>query len=177
MLSGLSRPEDFKEASRTTIGCFHQLSSCSRSMKDKGRLLVLAQDTGGSFSPIDKNQALIGGLGAFVKTAGREWGQLKCMVIDIKCDEHPPHVIADALFKELVFGGLESEIGLCADGRRIAPEVAPADMLQIAFQDQPPLEENDVLLVSGGVRGVTDYCLLAWPNKGPYGLFCWGGAR
>lgn len=157
MLSGLRRDIDPRDADRTVLDQFRQLRHCAGTMQKDGRLLVTVQDTGGAFSPSDPNRAGIGGLGAFAKTAGREWPHVEIKAIDVARHGRDADDLADALFQELVFGGLELEVGLDASGQRFVLEALPAD----APVHGMPLENGDVLVVSGGARGVTVDCLSA----------------
>lgn len=150
---------------KSVFEVFAQLRTCARHMREQGRLLVTVQDSGGAFGLNGRGgtRAWRGGLAAFAKTAGREWPQLEVKAIDLECGERDAEALADALFEELVCGGVELEVGLDAEGRRITPlpvaaEVTPA---------QSPFAAYDVVVVSGGARGVTTDCLLALTQTQP----------
>lgn len=98
--------------------------------------------TGGDF---DAAQA---GLAGILKTAAHEWPGVWCRAIDIAPDLEAD-AAADALATELRCGD-EIEVGLSAAGR-VVPELADAP----AMEAKPSLHPGDVVVISGGARGVT----------------------
>ncbi|MSQ70492.1 MAG: SDR family NAD(P)-dependent oxidoreductase [Betaproteobacteria bacterium] len=103
------------------------------------------------------SDAISGGLAGLVKTAQREWPEVRCKAMDI----HPgagqttriAAQIADEMFK---LGPIE--VGL--SGRnRITLDVALAAAPQQGTRQ--PIDERDVVIVTGGARGVTGDAALA----------------
>ncbi|MGK4007322.1 SDR family NAD(P)-dependent oxidoreductase [Sorangium sp. So ce1036] len=120
-------------------------------------LFVTVQDTGGDFGLAGSDRAWASGLPGLVKTAALEWPAASCRAIDVERSGRPAGDLADAIAAELLSGGVELEVGLRADGRRTT--------LRSVRQDaQPgplPLGPSDVIVASGGARGVTATTLIA----------------
>src|SRR5262249_10192088 len=94
-------------------------------------------------------EPLDGGLAGLIKTAAQEWPEVACKAFD-RPDEINLDHLADDLVEELFFAG-PIEVGLTPAGRvtleRIAEPAAPA----LA----PPFGSGEVIVLSGGARGVT----------------------
>ncbi|MCP4937082.1 MAG: SDR family oxidoreductase [bacterium] len=166
LMSGLQSEIYPEKAQQTISDTFNQLHSCAAAMSKAGQLLITVQDSGGQFAPSEINQSWMAGISAFARTVDREWPQLEVKAIDLQCGERDADALAEALFQELIAGGPELEVGLDADGKRFtvqAERVEPAE----ATDEQLPLEEGDVLVVSGGARGITAGCLFALAEKCP----------
>jgi acyl transferase domain-containing protein/NAD(P)-dependent dehydrogenase (short-subunit alcohol dehydrogenase family)/acyl carrier protein len=88
-----------------------------------------------------------GGLAGLVKTVRHEWPTTTARVIDLD----PKWATAEELADELRFDG-PVEVGVTAAGRR-ALSLAPAP--QSSASADPILGSADVVLVTGGARGVT----------------------
>src|SRR5699024_6849603 len=80
---------------------------------------VTVQDTGGDFGLSGSPRAWLGGLPGLVKTAAQEWPKAGLRAIDLERGGREPAALAEALADELLGGGVEREVGLSADGRRI----------------------------------------------------------
>ncbi|MGK3990388.1 SDR family NAD(P)-dependent oxidoreductase [Sorangium sp. So ce136] len=123
----------------------------------KPALFVTVQDTGGDFGLAGSDRAWAGGLPGLAKTAALEWADASCRAIDVERGGRTAGEIAEAIATELLSGGVELEIGLRADGRRTA-------LLSVQQDAQPgplPLGPSDVVVASGGARGVTAATLIA----------------
>lgn len=104
---------------------------------------------GGDFDPV------LGGLAGLTKTAAVEWPEVTCRAIDIApCWNDFPSV-ASAVIRELSSDG-PVEVGLDAN-RRFESEVQP----QTAKRGTALLSKGDVVIVTGGARGVTAEAALA----------------
>ena len=93
---------------------------------------------------------LSGGLAGLTKTAAREWPEVTCKAIDL--GEFPaPTAMARAVAEELFRTG-PVEVGLTPTGR-ITLELAelPAATAPVSA----PIREGDVVIITGGGRGVT----------------------
>ncbi len=108
------------------------------------------------FGPLDAaSDPIHGGLAGLSKTASHEWPKIACKAIDID-----PNVLSDVpqiLVEEILTAG-PLEVGLHARGRvalQLAdiPAVLPAGEACL-------LSERDVVIVTGGARGVTAESLL-----------------
>ncbi|WP_437624330.1 SDR family NAD(P)-dependent oxidoreductase [Sorangium sp. So ce1151] len=123
----------------------------------KPALFVTVQDTGGDFGLAGSDRAWTGGLPGLAKTAALEWAEASCRAIDVERGGQTAGEIAEAIATELLSGGVELEIGLRADGRRTT-------LLSVRQDAQPgplPLGPSDVVVASGGARGVTAATLIA----------------
>ena len=124
----------------------------------EGGLFVTISDLGGDFglggSSLSNGQgdrAWSGGLGGLAKTAAIEWPSTTVRSIDVARGGRSAGMIAGAIANELLSGGSELEIGLGADGERVTLRSRPV-AVQPGVQ---PMGESDVIVVSGGGRGVT----------------------
>ena len=94
-------------------------------------------------------QPVQGGLAGLVKTAAVEWENVCCHAIDIASDWSDNGAIASAIVKEVMSPG-PIEIGLDPDNRcTLALEPKPHPVGSI------DLNHNDVVVISGGARGIT----------------------
>ncbi len=116
-------------------------------------------DTGGSFgfgeSPGPR--AWLGGLAALAKTARLEWPETTVKAIDIASHEMDAKSTALRIADELTGGGPQLEVALDADGNRRTVETR-----RIALNDsvEAAIGADDVIVASGGARGVTARCLI-----------------
>lgn len=122
-----------------------------------GGTLVLVQDTGGDFGLSGSERAWVAGPAALARTAGLEWPNAHVRAIDVGRVGRSPDEVADALCTELLEGGLEREVGLPVDGTRVTLQAQPAPL---EVPGPLPLDQNSVVVVSGGARGVTAACVI-----------------
>ncbi|WP_437578421.1 SDR family NAD(P)-dependent oxidoreductase [Sorangium sp. So ce887] len=140
-----------------TLAVHREAFLAAQAIAAKPALFVTVQDTGGDFGVAGSDRAWVGGLPGLVKTAAMEWPEASCRAIDIERDGRPAAELADAIVAELLSGGVELEIGLRADGRRTTPRSVRQD----AQPGPLPLGPSDVVVASGGARGVTAATLIA----------------
>ncbi|MCA9687569.1 MAG: hypothetical protein KC457_35740, partial [Myxococcales bacterium] len=114
-------------------------------MREGKGTLIFVQDTGGDLglSGRSESRAWIG-IAGLAKTAACEWPEASVRVIDLEVGARSPAQLAAELYEELRAGGLEVEIGLTADGRRLTLE-AIAEPLSANTQTIP---EGSVFVVS-----------------------------
>ena len=101
------------------------------------------------------DQPAQGGLAGLVKTAAIEWQGVCCHAIDIPPDWSDNRQIAGSIVKEVLSPG-PVEIGLDADHRctvALQPEPYPTGQINLA--------PGDVVVISGGARGITASAALA----------------
>ncbi len=122
-----------------------------------GGLFVTVQDTGGDFGLSGSDRAWVGGLAGLVKTASQEWPAATVKAIDVERGGRGPKAIAIAIANELLSGGAEVEVGLKADGARITLR----SIERSTDGGDPVLGAGDVVVASGGARGVTAATLIA----------------
>jgi acyl transferase domain-containing protein/NADP-dependent 3-hydroxy acid dehydrogenase YdfG len=159
-LSGLSTAATLDDALRIERDAFEAARVLARRAKEGGKLFVTVQDTGGDLglSGSSGDRAWLAGLAALTKTAAEEWPGSCARAIDIDRGGRDPKQIADAIVHELLMGGSEREVGLAADGARCTLVGTPRPHLA---KGKPVLGEGDVVVVSGGARGVTAACAIA----------------
>jgi malonyl CoA-acyl carrier protein transacylase len=115
---------------------------------------VVVQDTGGDFGLSGSDRAWLGGLTGLVKTARQEWPRASVRAIDLDGGASADPALAARLADELVAGGPEAEVGLRRDGARLVLESEARN----AARGTPVIGRGDVVVVSGGGRGVTAAC-------------------
>jgi acyl transferase domain-containing protein len=138
---------------------FHAARAVATRFRDDGGLFITVQDTGGDFglSGASGEHAWLAGLAALAKTASEEWPKATAKAIDLARGTRSDAALADVLLAELLAGGPEREVGLRADGSRIAL-VSVAAALPTATARS--IEPGSVFVVTGGARGVTAASLL-----------------
>lgn len=128
----------------------------------KGNFIVVGDsDPGPSTSGNIHPFAWPAGLSALAKTAAREWPRASVKCIDVACADRGPDDIARAILDELLRGGPEIEVGLSTNGKRWIRKAVSST----ASASSRPLDENEVIVVSGGARGITAECLKALADR------------
>jgi acyl transferase domain-containing protein/NADP-dependent 3-hydroxy acid dehydrogenase YdfG len=123
-----------------------------------GGLFVTVSALGGAFGShgCDPAGAWSSGLTALARTAAREWPHGNVKSIDLERSGRGSAALADAIAHELLHGGTELDVGLKANGERVT-------MCSVPVEIEPgslPLGADDVIVVSGGGRGVTAACIV-----------------
>jgi acyl transferase domain-containing protein len=164
-LGGLRDVSDEESAIAINREAFALARSLAAKLENGRGLFVTAQDTGGAFgmAAMDPRRAWLAGLPALVKTATLEWPRASLKAIDLERGGRAPQDLAVALADELLEGGGEVEVALSAAGERstlrsVAEPVIPG---------APAIEAGEVVLVSGGARGVTAACIAEWARQCP----------
>ncbi len=174
-LGGL-RPADSAEAGiAVNKEAFIAAKTLAPRLSEQGGLFVTVQDTGGSFAleRCPRHSPYLAGLAALVRTASQEWplAALKCVDIS-RASYANSDALAKALAGELVLGGTELEVALTDKERRTLRServcVTPGTS---------PIVEGDVVVVSGGARGVTAACMKAWAHASRPRLVLLGRTR
>ncbi len=98
-----------------------------------------------------------GGLAGLAKTAGHEWPEVACKAIDIEPDfvRGDMDRAVEAILDELLLRG-PAEVGLARDGRSTLELVPTALAGGVST-----LDPGDVVVISGGARGITAEVALA----------------
>ncbi len=94
-----------------------------------------------------------GGLAGLVKSAQHEWPTVSCKAIDYK----PETKKGPALLAELLLQESPVEIGVSNDGL-FTPSLAP---IEVSAEGTAPIQPREVVVVTGGARGVTPDVALA----------------
>jgi NAD(P)-dependent dehydrogenase (short-subunit alcohol dehydrogenase family)/acyl carrier protein len=105
-----------------------------------------------------------GGLAGLVKTAGWEWPGLCCRAIDLEVGESVENV-GTAVASELLSEG-PREVGIDASGRRVGLQVVRAPLSAAPKYAPGILPKEDLVLISGGGRGVTAEVAVAMAEAG-----------
>ena len=116
-------------------------------------LFVTVQDTGGAFgtSDFDGVRAWSAGPAALARTAAQEWPGVAVKAIDLERGSRSSEELAQILAEELTAGGPDLDVGLAVDGSR---RVLQSREVEVEA-GTPVLVEGDVVVCSGGARGVT----------------------
>jgi NAD(P)-dependent dehydrogenase (short-subunit alcohol dehydrogenase family)/acyl carrier protein len=123
-------------------------------LRRTGGFLVTVSRLDGAFGLLNLDPArepLDGALAGLAKTAHREWPEVAAKAIDLARD-HPDlaRAAADLVEECLHVGPLE--IGLDAGGARTLNRVVRP---QPVIAGQPPFDRSDLVVMTGGARGVT----------------------
>ncbi|MFM9970033.1 MAG: SDR family NAD(P)-dependent oxidoreductase [Burkholderiales bacterium] len=109
-----------------------------------------------------KGDAISGGLAGLVKTARREWPEVSCKALDLDPDNLKIEEAAEEIVAELFLAG-PVEVGI-SSRNRVQLEIvsAPLDdadraasLARQSTVNQPRLNPGDLVIVTGGARGVT----------------------
>jgi acyl carrier protein len=159
-LGGLRRLSSIDDATATQRAAFAAARTVAQSLDGARGLWVTVQDTGGAFGLTDMTSlaGYTAGLAALTRTAAHEWPAATTKAIDLERGDASVETLARRLADELLRGGVEREVGLAADGSRqtiVSRSVAVSP-------GEPGLSKEDVIVVSGGARGVTAACVIEW---------------
>ncbi|GAB6094907.1 hypothetical protein JCM14469_11590 [Desulfatiferula olefinivorans] len=92
---------------------------------------------------------VLGGLSGLSKTAAHEWQDVSCKALDLSPSEKPSETLVASLVDEMLHRG-PVEVGFSED-RRYAFSLTPTPVSPGSVD----LEPGDLVVVSGGARGVT----------------------
>jgi acyl carrier protein len=154
-LGGLRQVGSIDEA----IAVNREAFQAAKSLAADAKLFVTVQSTGGELglSGCPVEHAFLGGLAGLTKTVGQERPATAVKAIDLERADRTTGKLAIALADELLSGGIEREVGLPSDGRRLTPRLHAAEV----EPGPPAIKQGEVIVASGGARGVTAACLLA----------------
>jgi NAD(P)-dependent dehydrogenase (short-subunit alcohol dehydrogenase family)/acyl carrier protein len=126
-------------------------SGLRQTTRQSGSLFVTVSRLDGAFGLIAGPQSADGGLAGLCKTVRHEWPEVHCKALDLAADFAHVEDAASALVEEMFLAG-PMEVGLSRSGRCLLDrhvEPLPAGPLT------PPVRPGEVVVVSGGARGVT----------------------
>ena len=134
----------------SVLEAFKQMQKSGQALREAGGILAAVTRLDGAFGfgaqEIESPDS--GGLAGLVKTAGHEWPEVSCRVIDTNAD-----VTAEQIVDELLLTG-PVEVGLSgkdAEACRVVLEEDPGETGEAEF----PFTSEDVIVITGGARGVT----------------------
>jgi hypothetical protein len=141
------------------IEAFRAAKAVAANLTQNGGHFVTVQDTGGDFGLSGSPRAWLAGLTGLTKTAMQEWSGkgAHARAIDIERGAQTALEIAARLASEIVAGGPELEVGLRESGSRLVLESSPQ---AVSGKTQPIFGKGDVVIASGGARGVTAATLI-----------------
>jgi acyl transferase domain-containing protein/NAD(P)-dependent dehydrogenase (short-subunit alcohol dehydrogenase family)/acyl carrier protein len=157
-LDGLKKITTLDEAVDVNRNAFLAAKQLADRLSTSGGVFVTVQNTGGDFGLSGKTgmRAWLAGIPGLVKTAGMEWPKASVKAIDIDPGRRPAEKIARSICAELLAGGPELEVGLMPDGGRFCPKSRPKPNSGPGKR----LDENSIIVASGGGRGVTAKALI-----------------
>jgi NADP-dependent 3-hydroxy acid dehydrogenase YdfG/acyl carrier protein len=123
--------------------------------------------------------ALAGGLAGLVKTVSHEWPGVSATALDV-ADAMPLADAAREIVRELGTDGPRGGKEPHAPGRAIEIGIGPAGRTTLALHEQAAalvpgrLERGDVVVVTGGARGVTAHCARALAEEAGVSLLLLG---
>ena len=163
LLDGLRTCNDTSTALGLNRRAFQAARAFAPRASKDGGLFVTVQDTGGDFgvTGVDGESVWTGGLAALAKTAAQEWPSARVKAIDLERGRRPVAKLAAAIVQELVAGGDEIEVGLRKDGRRTTLAAVAEPVVPV----RPVVNEQSVIVATGGARGVTAASLLALARR------------
>jgi len=91
-----------------------------------------------------------GGVAALLKSVAREWPQLRCRAIDLD-PSRPPELLAGLVLGELLAHGESVQVIHDEEGRATRRAVEA----ELEGAQQAPFNRGDVVLITGGGRGIT----------------------
>jgi acyl transferase domain-containing protein len=159
ILLGSGLDGDGAHASDDAVAAFQAAKSMAGRFSASGGVFVTVQDTGGSFA-VDTDpgsRAWGAGLAGLARCVAKEWPEVTVKAIDVDRAVREAGAVAGQICQELLQGGTAAEVGLGADGTRVVLEDEPSD----AQPGPSPLGLDDVVVVTGGARGVTAACVIA----------------
>ncbi|ORW40551.1 hypothetical protein AWB90_21685 [Mycobacterium paraense] len=158
-LGGLHRTAGREDALAANRTAFAHAQRVAATFAEHGGVFVTVQDTGGTFGLLTDPgpRAWAGGVAALAKTAAQEWPRAQVKAIDIAVDRQSPRSVAEHLAHEILAGGAELEVGLGSAHGRIT---VVADARQVTTHTRR-VDRGDVIVVSGGGRGVTAASVIA----------------
>jgi len=159
-MGGLRKIANVDAAIAVEREAFDVARTLAPTLTENGGLFVTVQDTGGAFctTKTPGDRAYLAGVPALVKTASQEWPNAAVKAVDIEIGKRKSKAVAKALANELLTGGGDIEVGLTAKGIRLTPRSVEVPVQPGAAQ----IGAEDVVLVSGGAKGVTAACIIEW---------------
>ncbi len=131
----------------------HVAHALCRTGKNGGAVFGTVSRQDGAFSLRSaqaEREPVDGGLAGLCKTAGHEWPEVRCKALDVDPGMYV-HAAAVAIADELFRAG-PTEVGIGSEGR-VAVQTAAEPLSRTV--GAAPFRAGDVVVVSGGARGVT----------------------
>ncbi len=157
-LGGLRKIANPQDAIHVNHEAFAAAQKIAAQLTQSGGILVTVQNTGGDFGLSGQagDRVWLCGLTGLVKTAAIEWPKASVKAIDIDRGKLSAKKLAAAICLELMTGGPDLEVGIKSDGSRYCLK----SYRKPASESGHMLNENDVIVASGGARGITAKALI-----------------
>lgn len=158
-LRGLRDFSNIEEGTSIVKDAFDAARAVAATFSARGGFFATVQDTGGCFALdewCEPTKAVLGALAGLSKTAAQEWPKATVRAIDLDAGHRAPGELAEELAGEFLSGGDDVEVGR-PEGSRLTIELAK---VPFGRDPLPPLGEGDLVVVSGGARGVTAACAI-----------------
>ncbi|MCA9631909.1 MAG: SDR family NAD(P)-dependent oxidoreductase, partial [Myxococcales bacterium] len=175
LLDALAPLSSVEQALDVNRSAFRKAKQFAASEPQRG-LFVSVQDTGGAFGgsalamdlpcDVDPLRAWTGGVAALTRTLGKEYPGVSVKAIDLQRGRLSLGEQAASIASEVLEGGPDADVGLSSCGRRFALRNVRRD-LEPDRVGELCLKAGDVVVVSGGARGVTANCLLTLAQAAP----------
>jgi acyl transferase domain-containing protein/NAD(P)-dependent dehydrogenase (short-subunit alcohol dehydrogenase family) len=139
---------------RYLLDAFTLLQRAAGGLRKSGAVFMTVTRLGGSFGLSSLTvgaDPVTGGLAGLAKTAHHEWPEVQCKAIDLADGWDDLDEAAFAVVEEMRSAG-PIEVGLAPRGRFLV-RLAPAPFS--ASEVKPPFKKGDVVVITGGARGVT----------------------
>jgi acyl transferase domain-containing protein/NAD(P)-dependent dehydrogenase (short-subunit alcohol dehydrogenase family) len=134
---------------------FGLLKIASAGLRSSGRsggsLFVTVSRMDGAFGLENCTDPVSGGLAGFAKTAEKEWPEVHCKALDAAADWGNLDQVANAITEEMFLDG-PVEVGL-SPKQKVTLSITGSSIGN--HRPAPLIGKNDVVLVTGGARGVT----------------------
>ncbi|MCV7195288.1 type I polyketide synthase [Mycobacterium angelicum] len=158
-LGGLASAQSRDEAVAVNRLVFADALRIAPRMESGGGVFVTVQDTGGTFGLLSDagSRAWAGGVAALTRTVALEWPGTHAKAIDIDTTKQSPRQIAEQIAMEILAGGPEFEVGLGSEHGRVTVVAEESRVTGRLAR----LDHRDVIVVSGGARGVTAAAVIA----------------
>jgi acyl transferase domain-containing protein len=160
-LGGLREVSDDLAATRVNREAFEVARAVAGRFEQKipgTGVFVTVQDTGGGFGTSDfaPSRAWLAGCAGLARTVAQEWPGVSVKAIDLERAGRSADELAKAIAEELVSGGPDLDVGLSGSGNRVVLRSTRTPVVRGA----PVLGDGDVVVASGGARGVTAATLI-----------------
>jgi NAD(P)-dependent dehydrogenase (short-subunit alcohol dehydrogenase family) len=135
-------------------------------LRKAGGVLLTASRLDGAFGLAGGppwREPLDGGLAALAKTVRHEWPEVHARAVDVS-PSLPPEVAAERIVREMFVSG-PGEVGLSERGRITLDREAHSLKDAREGRRRAPFEPGDLVVVSGGARGVTAEVAVALAHR------------
>ncbi|MEV8341369.1 SDR family NAD(P)-dependent oxidoreductase [Streptomyces niveus] len=159
-LTGDGTPDHAREVHRSVFRAARTLATRGIEQgAEQGGMFVTVQDTGGDFGlgAHAPDRAWLGGVAGLTRTVAKEWPGVSVKAVDCERGGRSDEEVAEAIVRELLYGGPDLEAGLRSDGTRTTLRTVPAPVTPGSTRR---ITSESVIVATGGARGVTAAALL-----------------